>query len=371
MGIPCGNTVIFVGDPGTGKTTFLLLFFRQGNSREERMAIASSPIKISNPSERALNAFDELIPLSESKADFEGARVDDMPPTVRIFVSLDNSFESVCRTHNNLLPPCFEPNNEQWFFVDATSFLSGRLQDGLRYPKLGLLDSSPPDPWDPHEFTLGGWDTHSEAGAGWFWIAKDKPHPILINDLEDRLSPFMWNSKNHFRLLRLFTPTLYNPLVRSRLLKDLLAEIFAHAKPEKGVEPIRLLAVDSLTSLISKLPGSDHQETSQSSENRLQVLNLVRWLEELKVTTLFASEASHQTDTTLRGEPLFLGDLERYLASGVVQLDYHKYNSGDIIRYLRILKMRGARHDMRPYAYDLDQEGLSWLEPLIAETAPI
>ena len=31
MGIPVGNTVALVGDPGTGKTTFLLLFFRQAH----------------------------------------------------------------------------------------------------------------------------------------------------------------------------------------------------------------------------------------------------------------------------------------------------------------------------------------------------
>src|SRR4051794_587734 len=31
MGIPRGNTVALAGDPGTGKTTFLLTFFRYGH----------------------------------------------------------------------------------------------------------------------------------------------------------------------------------------------------------------------------------------------------------------------------------------------------------------------------------------------------
>ena len=85
------------------------------------------------------------------------------------------------------------------------------------------------------------------------------------------------------------------------------------------------------------------------------------------MTSLLAVEAHREEGATLRTHPLYMGGLERYLASGVIQLDYHQYPSGDVIRTLQILKMRGIRHDMRPYAYDLDEGGLAWLEPLIAD----
>ena len=64
---------------------------------------------------------------------------------------------------------------------------------------------------------------------------------------------------------------------------------------------------------------------------------------------------------------MFLGTEERYLTSGVIQLNYHAYPSGDIVRYLRVLKMRGVAHDMRPFAYDLDEDGIAWVEPLFGE----
>ena len=33
--------------------------------------------------------------------------------------------------------------------------------------------------------------------------------------------------------------------------------------------------------------------------------------------------------------------------------------------------MRGAAHDMRPHAYDLDDKGISWVEPLFGEAGKI
>ena len=104
-----------------------------------------------------------------------------------------------------------------------------------------------------------------------------------------------------------------------------------------------------------------------TSGRRLHILNLVRWLEEYNVTTFMACEAEHDTVKTLGGQPLFLGKEERYLASGVIQLNYHAYPSGDVVRYLRVMKMRGAAHDMRPFAYGLDEQGIAWVEHLFGE----
>ena len=85
------------------------------------------------------------------------------------------------------------------------------------------------------------------------------------------------------------------------------------------------------------------------------------------MTTFMACEARRSENNTMRGHPLFLGTEERYLFSGVIQLDYHRYPSGDLMRYLRVLKMRGAAHDMRGYAYELSENGLDWLEALFGE----
>ena len=113
--------------------------------------------------------------------------------------------------------------------------------------------------------------------------------------------------------------------------------------------------------------GENDVSAAASPARRLNMLNLVRWLEEYGVTTFLACEAEHNTERTWGGHPLFLGTEERYLTSGVIQLNYHAYPSGDIVRYLRVLKMRGVAHDMRPFAYDLDEDGIAWVEPLFGE----
>lgn len=371
MGIPRGNTVALAGDPGTGKTTFLLLFFRQGRLNGEWVELSCRDGAQDPWQEVALEAFDRLMPES---GDNGGSSADNIR-TVRVFISLDNTFESVHRTHGGLLPNNGDAKEEYWFFIDATSMLTGRLQDGLRYPRLSAFQPESPPDWHVEELNLGGWNPNvAEEGPSWYWV-RDGERPKPLGECDSEKNPFVGKikckdeerekTKNpRRRVLRLMTPYLGDPLRRVALIKDLLAALFAQFLSEK--RPFLLLAVDSLSSLLQP-PPQGVVEPAPHGRDRRQILNLVRWLEELQVTSLLAVEAHREEGATLRAHPLYMGGLERYLASGVIQLDYHQYPSGDVIRTLQILKMRGIRHDMRPYAYDLDEGGLAWLEPLIAD----
>ena len=158
------------------------------------------------------------------------------------------------------------------------------------------------------------------------------------------------------------TQPVSEPAKRVRLLKDLLANLFAANSNLKS----RIVCIDSLSALLSR-EEIEKDVLDGSRPHRLSMLNLVRWLEENDATTLMACEAVRRDESTLRGQPLFLGLEERYLASGVIQLEYHKYKSGDIVRFFRILKMRGCKHDMRRYAYELCPLGIEWVEPLFGE----
>lgn len=389
MGIPVANTVALVGDPGTGKTTFLLLFFRQAHLGYDSDSEAwTSRVELARayergkPNNQALHAFDALIPSNQSAEQQDGQAAPPLPKTVRVFVSMDNTFESTWTTHGDLFPgnqPM--PGNERCFFIDATSMLSGRLQDGMRYPRLEPLRPDNASGWHVEELSLGGWNTDAEEGPAWYWVGNEKnpERPIPLGNCAtnghpfDRLNSDEPKGASSQRVLRLLTPHLSDPLVRVRLIKDLLAELFAHFVDAENAKDrgkpngtFFTLAIDSLTSLLQE-PVGETLNPPRRRGDRLQILNLVRWLEELEVTSLLSVEAHRHSSATLRGRPLYLGGLERYLASGVIQLDYHQYASGDVIRYLQILKMRGTRHDMRPYAYDLDEHGIAWLEPLIAD----
>ncbi len=385
MGIPRGNTVALVGDPGTGKTTFLLMFFRQGNLKGNRIKLSCRDSANNSWQDAAMTAFDRLMPTDDTsgkKSESETVKASEdesgtpceNEAVVRIFISLDNTFESVCRTHGRLLPNV-GGDADHWFFVDATSMLTGRLQDDLRYPRLSPFQPDSPKEWHVEELNLGGWNPNvSEEGPSWYWVRKDKrPKPLAECDVE--YNPFRSSEREtqargagpdqaKCRVLRLMTPYLGDPLRRVGLIKDLLAALFATFGRDN--RPFLLLSVDSLSSLLQPAPQGP-VEPAPHGRDRRQILNLVRWLEELEVTSLLAVEAHREAGATLRAHPLYMGGLERYLASGVIQLDYHQYPSGDVIRTLQILKMRGIRHDMRPYAYDLDEEGLAWVEPLIAD----
>jgi archaellum biogenesis ATPase FlaH len=423
MSIPQGNTVAVAGDPGTGKTTLLLTFLRYGKVNTKRgIDLRHKNDSTQTDNDEALKTFDDLIQptrieRNEEKSKKESGRAEapktkDNGSTLRILISLENSFDRIFYHHHSLLPSNECAGNgdghkcltgkDLFVFIDATSFLSGRLEDQLRYPRLFEERGNGTEPdgsqrpsakkkkdWAQYNFVQGGWAPNTDAQT-LYWQVKDK-EPKSIDHLAsrdrskeendpDHETPFPpycgWlppteekdggdSSKRRSNLIvyNLMTPPLPDPQRRVRLLKDLLATLFAQSRNQYT----RLLAIDSLSALLSPMHDMHAPETPAQHGRRLQILNMVRWLEEHEVTSLMACEAVRESAQTMNNHPLFLGTQERYIASGVIQLDYHQYGSGDLIRYLRVLKMRGAGHDMRSHAYDLDANGLSWLEPLVAE----
>jgi len=372
-GIPRGNTVAVVGDPGTGKTTFLLTYVTHGSlaiQKEERKWSWAVCLKAKDTKKQ--KTFEKINQLFKPALAKKDARGDKNTGTLRCFISLENNLSRVLDNHSKLLDQWQDNSpDDQFVFIDATAFLSGRLDDRLRYPRLS--DSSqkedPRDFWSTHSYNLnlGGHDLDEDVQFG-LYHHEDNKDPKRIEQLDDGAVPFSRKCPNdnkstmRCRCFNLITRPISDPFQRVRLLKDLLAEVFIRF-PECEH---RLLAIDSLSALMNPF-GEDDLSANASPARRLNILNLVRWLEEYGVTTFLACEAERDTEKTWGGHPLFLGTEERYLASGVIQLNYHKYPSGDIVRYLQVLKMRGAAHDMRPHAYDLDADGISWVEPLFGE----
>jgi KaiC/GvpD/RAD55 family RecA-like ATPase len=385
-GIPRGNTVAVVGDPGTGKTTFLLTYVTCGNleaiqketsERKPTQWVVRLETKEDKDNKtKTFQAINQLfVPAifrhkkenDESQVKYDKKKMG----TLRCFISLENNLSRVFDNHGALLA-CWKPcsSNDQFVFIDATAFLSGRLEDRLRYPRLARAGQESPhsDCWSKHSYdlNLGGHNLDEDEYFGLYYQV-DNQEPKRIEQLKDKTAPFLKRESDNnkpirYRSFNLITRPLSDPFQRVRLLKDLLAEIFVRFSKCSQ----RLLAIDSLSALMNPF-GENELSANTFPAKRLNILNLVRWLEEYGVTTFLACEAEGNTDKTWSGQPLFLGTEERYLASGVIQLNYHEYPSGDIVRYLRVLKMRGTAHDMRPHAYDLSEKGIAWVEPLFGE----
>lgn len=384
-GIPCGNTIAVVGDPGTGKTTLLLNYLSHGSimfgkikregkppERSSILSLHSLPSQKEKETEETEETFETLnklfIPSGRPKKD-ESASKKPLK-TLRCFISLENNLDRVWKNHKSLISPWNGNGSEdsQYIFIDATAFLSGRLEDKLRYPRLngGNKSDKIKIPWDDqiYDFTLGGHHLDEDEHFG-LYFQKGDHEPKRIEQLEANTKErvkYPFNTDKHVRAFNLITRPIPDPFKRVRLLKDLLAELFVRFP---GFNK-RILAIDSLSALMNPFEEGIPSGPGTSAR-RLHILNLVRWLEEYNVTTFMACEAEHDTVKTWGGHPLFLGEEERYLASGVIQLHYHNYPSGDVVRYLRVMKMRGAAHDMRPFAYGLGEEGVAWVEDLFGE----
>lgn len=361
-GIPQGNTIVVVGDPGTGKTTFLLSFFRYALLRHGRIFLSeeiSGTSSLLNDPHMRLNGL--FRPSTTQGNDQK---------LLRIFISLESSFDRMLANHNKLLD--INKGEGHFVFVDASGLLSGRLEDKLRYPRFnnGGETDKEDDNWDRFEFSLKACDEKNSGNRYLHWEDTDstgKTKSKRIDQLNSNDKPFEMIRMKPF-LFVLGTPSVPDVRLRIRIFKDLLAALFATL----GSSFVPLLTIDSLSALITPFSGGEQSadvpnSPTLPSTRRLNMLNLIRWLEERRATTFMSCEAKRTDQATLRGQPLFLGEEERYLASGVIQLDYHRYRSGDIVRFLRILKMRGAAHDMRAYAYDLCTDGIEWLELLFGE----
>ena len=385
-GIPVGNSVAVVGDPGTGKTMLLLSFFAHAKVGSGCVVLGDS--KNDNSS---LTVFDQLFrPQVRASETSQGDKPEKAPRAagtsevdeqrqqekdngghhLRCFVSLESGYSRLQSHYGNLLNGKEENEEEKKkdavVIVDATSMLSGRLEDMLRYPRLRHPNHNSVDAsGKPIILHLGPCGTKQDQGGRcWFWQKDGRDH--ALDKLLEAGSPLTEAlDARKTILITLLCPPVTDTGERVRLLKDLLAILFAAGAANQNRYDQRVFALDSLSALLHEFQigpsDSDH------APRRLHMLNLVRWLEEQEVTSFMACEARRLENSSMRGHPLFLGTEERYLFSGVIQLDYHRYPSGDLMRYLRVLKMRGAAHDMRGYAYELSENGLDWLEALFGE----
>lgn len=121
---------------------------------------------------------------------------------------------------------------------------------------------------------------------------------------------------------------------------------------------------DSLTALLSHGMANTGDKFFIAGDIRKVIIELRTILEFANATTLFTAEAipSEQSET---GFVTAWKNVENFIARGVIQLGYYNYGKGDLVRYIRILKMRGVGHSTTRYAFEISNKKIKWIGELI------
>ena len=117
-------------------------------------------------------------------------------------------------------------------------------------------------------------------------------------------------------------------------------EALATIKRERGLD---LLVIDSLEAL---------EVLAQFEDRRREIFRLFEWLRDLEVTSFVITE---RPDFVIGGQVLQGRWDEDFLADGVIHLRQHLVTDLEVQRRLRVVKMRGTRHESGYLALVLDE----------------
>ncbi len=124
--------------------------------------------------------------------------------------------------------------------------------------------------------------------------------------------------------------------------KDWLDALRTTLESVRGQRGLDLVAIDSLEAL---------EVLAKFGDRRQEIFRLFEWLRDLDVTTFVVGErpedARGEEDPTLREED--------FLADGLLRLGQPAVSERERQRRLRIVKMRGTRHETGPLALVLDE----------------
>jgi len=183
----------------------------------------------------------------------------------------------------------------------------------------------------------------AERGIHGIYVTLEEP----INLVKENIESFAWNisEKEKNNSLKLFNskeiPYAHLSKQKNKCNEDpilLMTSKVADAAKSIGAE---ILVIDPLTCI------TIHEQSA--TVKRRRIVELFNYLRSNGYTSILTSE------TTATGGEWYI---EECLADGIIRLDkvIHNFN---LIRTIRIEKMRGVKHDEQPRRYVIDKKGLT------------
>jgi len=179
--------------------------------------------------------------------------------------------------------------------------------------------------------------------------------PLNLIKLNMKLFAFDLEGFERRGLLKLINESgqVYKPFAPNRYDRDgaklLVTRMLERIKQEVENLGAKRLVIDPITSLVI------HQRFP--TDKRLEIMELIKALRNLRCTVVITSEATSHTERDFF--------VEEYLADGAVILS-KKLRDFNVIKTVRIEKMRGLKHDDQPHRYEISDDGI-----VIYHTEPV
>jgi KaiC/GvpD/RAD55 family RecA-like ATPase len=186
----------------------------------------------------------------------------------------------------------------------------------------------------------------AKKGEQGIYVTLEEPMTLIKSNMK----PFGWDLEGFERrgLMKLIDESgqVYKPFTPNRYDRDsiklLITPTLGRIKQEVEKFETKRLVIDPITSFVinRRFP----------TDKRLEIIELIKALRKLQCTVVITSEAvSH-----LPEKDFFV---EEYLADGAVILS-KRLRGFNVIKTVRIEKMRGVKHDDQPRRYKIGDNGI-------------
>jgi KaiC/GvpD/RAD55 family RecA-like ATPase len=181
--------------------------------------------------------------------------------------------------------------------------------------------------------------TNAALGTRGMYVSLEQSRASLLNHTEG-LGYRLDETRDHLSILDL---AMLRKKLAGRTEQPWMDLFKLYTQGIRGSFDYRLLVLDSLDAL---------EILAKFREPRRDLFALIRWLRDLRCTTFLLGELPTDASVALHG--VYAKRKEDYLADGILHLRLARQGDFGMQRQLRVVKMRGTRHETGYHALVFD-----------------
>lgn len=192
--------------------------------------------------------------------------------------------------------------------------------------------------------SLAFWIVASNCGAGGrrgLYVSCEETTASLLRQMEA-----LGLDLTAARGVKILEPALLRKILAKDKSGDWLAHLQAAVDAARERDGLDFLVIDSLEAL---------EVLAKFEDRRRDLFRLFEWLRDVGLTTFVIAE---RPDYVVQGNVLYGRHEEDFLADGVVVLRLHGISDQEVQRRIRIMKLRGTKHETAYLAFHVGEREL-------------